>query len=60
MKTFPPAPEGTFCYQRVIKEAVHELGHTFDLRHCRDPQCLMHYCRAIEDVDRKSSDLCRY
>lgn len=46
--------------QRVIKEAIHELGHTFNLRHCRDQSCCMHYCRTIKDVDRKSEQLCRY
>lgn len=45
---------------RVMKEAIHELGHTFDLRHCRESKCIMHYCRSIEDVDRKSNELCRY
>lgn len=45
---------------RVAKEAAHELGHTFDLRHCQDARCIMHYCRSIADVDHKSSDLCRY
>lgn len=46
--------------ERVAKEAAHELGHTFDLRHCKDAQCIMHYCRSIGDVDHKGSDLCRY
>jgi len=45
---------------RVAKEAVHELGHTFKLRHCKDNACIMHYCRSIKDVDRKSEQLCRY
>ncbi|MBW2492109.1 MAG: archaemetzincin family Zn-dependent metalloprotease [Deltaproteobacteria bacterium] len=45
---------------RVVKEVLHELGHTFDLRHCRDKSCIMHYCRSIRDVDRKSDQLCRY
>jgi archaemetzincin len=45
---------------RIIKEAIHELGHTFKLRHCRDHTCLMHYCRDESDVDRKSDQLCRY
>lgn len=45
---------------RILKEAVHELGHCFDLRHCDDAKCIMHYCRKIEDVDHKSSRFCRY
>lgn len=45
---------------RVVKEVVHELGHTFNLRHCKDKACIMHYCRSIKDVDRKSNQLCRY
>ena len=45
---------------RIIKEAIHELGHTFNLRHCPDRTCIMHYCRSIMDVDRKLNRLCRY
>ncbi len=45
---------------RIVKEAIHELGHTFDLRHCEDEHCIMHYCRMIEDVDKKSNQFCRY
>ena len=45
---------------RVVKEVLHELGHTFNLRHCDDKSCTMHYCRSIKDVDRKTDQLCRY
>jgi len=45
---------------RIVKETIHELGHTFKLRHCREHTCLMHYCRNEHDVDRKSDQLCRY
>ena len=45
---------------RIVKEAIHELGHTFNLRHCREHTCLMHYCRNEHDVDQKSDQLCRY
>ncbi len=51
-------PGGVFG--RAKKEAIHELGHTFGLRHCRDHACIMHYCRSIKDVDRKTDQLCRY
>ncbi len=47
-------------HYRLVKEAVHELGHTFNLRHCRDGACVMHYCRSVEEVDRKSKQFCRY
>ena len=45
---------------RIVKESIHELGHTFSLRHCPEDACIMHYCRNEEDVDRKSDELCRY
>jgi archaemetzincin len=45
---------------RLVKEALHELGHTFKLRHCPDRGCCMHYCRSLRDVDRKSEHLCRH
>jgi archaemetzincin len=53
------SPQEPFL-SRIIKEAIHELGHTFKLHHCRDRTCLMHYCRNEKDVDRKSDQLCRY
>jgi archaemetzincin len=55
-----PVGERSLYLERITKEAAHELGHTFDLRHCKDRLCLMHYCRSIEDVDGKISQLCRY
>jgi len=51
-------PERLRC--RLMKEAVHELGHTFNLKHCPETRCIMHYCRKIEHVDRKSQAFCRY
>jgi archaemetzincin len=54
------APGAAILRERILKEAVHELGHTFNLRHCRDASCVMHYCRGIREVDRKSNQFCRY
>jgi len=45
---------------RIVKEAIHELGHCFDLRHCQDRYCIMYYCRQLSDVDKKSKEFCRY
>ena len=56
----PPMNAQEVFLNRVVKEAVHELGHTFNLRHCRDHTCIMHYCRSERDVDQKSDELCRY
>ncbi len=43
---------------RLTKEAVHELGHTFGLLHCRRSQCVMHSSTYAEDIDLKSARFC--
>jgi archaemetzincin len=43
---------------RLIKEAVHEIGHTLNLTHCDDYQCAMAPSHAVEWIDLKDSDLC--
>jgi archaemetzincin len=53
-----PADERLF-YERCEKEAVHELGHAFGLVHCRNFECVMHFSNSIEQVDLKTSLLCR-
>ena len=45
-------------FERVFKETNHELGHTFGLKHCEDPQCVMSFSNSIDGVDRKSRDFC--
>ncbi|HZD60457.1 MAG TPA: archaemetzincin family Zn-dependent metalloprotease [Anaerolineae bacterium] len=52
-----PGGERLF-FERVKKEAVHELGHTFGLRHCLNPKCVMYYSNNIMDTDRKGADFC--
>jgi archaemetzincin len=44
--------------QRLLKEGVHELGHTFGLRHCPDWRCVMTSSHAVERLDVKESDFC--
>ncbi|MGB7599309.1 MAG: archaemetzincin family Zn-dependent metalloprotease [Candidatus Sulfotelmatobacter sp.] len=45
--------------QRVIKEAIHEVGHTMNLTHCNDYRCVMASSHAVEWIDLKGSALCQ-
>lgn len=44
--------------KRVTKEAVHELGHTFGLKHCPNSDCVMFFSNSLYDTDRKSDEFC--
>jgi archaemetzincin len=44
--------------ERTVKETLHELGHTFGLVHCSDPNCAMSLATHIELVDSKSEKYC--
>jgi archaemetzincin len=52
-----PANEALLM-QRLAKEAVHELGHTWGLRHCPDWRCAMASTHAVERLDLKEARLC--
>jgi archaemetzincin len=45
--------------ERLLKEATHEVGHTFGLRHCADWRCVMSSSHGVERLDVKGSDFCR-
>jgi archaemetzincin len=45
--------------ERLLKESIHELGHTFGLIHCQDPDCVMKSSTYVEQIDLKSSRFCR-
>ena len=44
--------------ERLLKEASHEIGHTFGLRHCRDWRCVMASSHAVERLDVKTAEFC--
>jgi archaemetzincin len=44
--------------RRVLKEAIHELGHVFGLRHCGNRRCVMSFSNSLADTDFKSLDFC--
>ena len=43
---------------RLTKEAVHELGHTFGLRHCDDWTCVMASTNSVERLDIRTASFC--
>ena len=44
--------------ERIIKESVHELGHTFGLRHCSAYDCVMSSSTSAEEIEIKSRYFC--
>ena len=44
---------------RAAKEAIHELGHTYGLEHCKDRVCVMAFSNSLHDTDRKSQRFCK-
>jgi archaemetzincin len=44
--------------QRLAKESVHELGHTFGLVHCDVATCVMTRSASVRAVDVKGAQLC--
>ena len=45
--------------ERLLKEAVHELGHTCGLSHCEAYRCVMSASHSVERIDIKDAAPCR-
>ncbi|MFW6011618.1 MAG: archaemetzincin family Zn-dependent metalloprotease [Desulfosalsimonas sp.] len=43
---------------RVLKEILHELGHTWGLAHCEQPECVMRFSNSLQEADGKSPEFC--
>jgi archaemetzincin len=52
-----PADE-ELVFQRLLKEAVHEVGHNLSLVHCDDYTCVMSSSHSVERIDLKSPSFC--
>jgi len=44
--------------ERLRKESLHELGHTFGLVHCPSRECVMYLSNTVVDVDTRGRDFC--
>jgi len=51
-------PDPALRTTRLIKEAVHELGHVAGLTHCDDYECVMAPSHAVEWLDLKGPSMC--
>ncbi len=50
--------DANVLFQRTLKEAVHELGHVFGLKHCFNPRCGMYASNSVYETDNKTSYFC--
>lgn len=51
-------PNDELLVQRMIKEAIHELGHCFGLDNVYEPECVMYLPRDLKELDRKTDNFC--
>ena len=51
-------PDKDLLLTRATKEVVHELGHTFGLRHCSNSKCVMRFSNSLADTDWKEVNFC--
>lgn len=52
-------PDRPLLLERLRKESLHELGHTFGLVHCPLRDCVMYLSNTVVDVDTRGGDFCR-
>lgn len=52
-------PNEQLFYERIVKEAVHELGHTFGFAHCGNKLCVMHFSNSLAETDIKGRGFCK-
>lgn len=44
--------------ERLLKEAIHEIGHNLNLQHCRNYNCVMSMSSSVEELEVKKHLFC--
>lgn len=52
------SPNHHLLKERLFKEVVHELGHTYGLVHCEKKWCVMSFSPSVKNVDFKKDSFC--
>jgi len=50
--------EKDLYYGRILREAVHGIGHTLGLTHCTLKSCIMYQSATVDDIDGKQAGFC--
>lgn len=50
--------EKKLYYERILKEAVHIIGHTLGLIHCSNKGCIMYPSNSSGNIDSKDASFC--
>lgn len=51
-------PDERLFHDRVLKEALYELGRSWGLGDCKNPRCAMYFSKEVADIDKKQDRLC--
>ena len=50
--------EEKVLFSRILKESLHQLGHLWGFKDCRNPKCVMYLTDNVTEVDRKGPKFC--
>ncbi len=50
--------EEKVLFSRILKESLHQLGHLWGFKDCRNPKCVMYLTDNVTEVDRKGTKFC--
>jgi archaemetzincin len=54
------SPSEALILERLLKVTLHEIGHLFDVVHCYDTECLMHFSGRLDQLDELPLHFCHY